>query len=347
MARVDREKLREVIAKIPLLTVERSHGERGTQSFRDLATVIMTVFDYVEPEQFPGVIIIFKCLDDSHRPIAEDNAVVIHNPAVLGQETQGDVVLQALSDGRLLLWKNMQVDIASVAAGAVVYRYQGRREFFFAGTSETEVEKVGQYASLYAIPAFSDVRQALEHYRTDMAKESSCKILEGVWADPKRLFLVNGPEDTMRDSLIQFLKITVRDAETRPEQNMNARRPVDIKVTFNFSPRIAVIEIKWIGVSIHNDGRIAVRYTDARARVGANQLVRYLNWNKQETPNHITRGYLVVFDARRRGLKKNAVAVSRPKGAYYRNREVKFNPRFDKTRSDFERPIRMFMEPVY
>jgi hypothetical protein len=346
MARIDREKLREVIAKLPLLAVQRCHGDRGTQSFRELATVIMTVFDYVEPEQLPGAIIIFKCLEDSHRPIAEEDAVVIRNPATLAQEITGNVVLQALSDGRLLLWRNVEIDIRAVAAIAVVYQYEGRREFFFAGETGTEVEKVGQYASLYAIPAFSDVREALEHYRTDMAKESSCKILENVWADSGRLFFVNRPEAIMRDSLIQFLKITVRDAETRPEQNMNARSPVDIKVTFNFSPRIAIIEIKWMGVSIHGNGRIAVRYSDSRARAGARQLVRYLNWNKKEAPHHLTRGYLVVFDARRRSLKQNSAAISPQRGAYYRNRDVQFNPRFDQIRADFEPPIRMFMEPV-
>jgi hypothetical protein len=347
MDNVDRDKLRGVIETTALIAVYRSHGEKGTRSFRDLARGIRTIFDHVDPEQFDGLIIAFRCLDDADRPIPEKKAIKVQNPAILGQEVAGDVVIQILADGRLLLWKGVSVDVQSMAASAVVYRYRKAEEHFYSGTTKTEIEKVGQYASLYSVPAFSDLRLALEHYRNDMAKESSCKILQRAWSDENRLFFVNRPESIMRDSLTQFLKISLRDAEVRPEQNMDETHPVDVKVTFTFTTRLAVIEIKWVGISICKTPRkITANYRDKRARVGARRLVDYLDWNRQQAPNRITRGYLVVFDARRRGLKKNTKRIDQLLGGYYRNRDLRFDPKFEELRDDFDPPIRMFVEPV-
>lgn len=347
MDNIDRGRLRDVIESTALIAVYRSHGRAGTQSFRILARGVRTIFDHVEPEQFTGIIVAFKCLNDMHRPISEKSAVVIGNPAVLAQEVAGNVAIQILADGRLLLWKSIKVNIRSIAKTAVVYRYERAKEHFFSGDLQTEVEKVGQYASLYAIPAFSDLRQALERYRTNMAAETSCTTLQKIWADKKRLFFINRPERTMRDSLTQFLKISLRDAEVRPEQNMDESHPVDVKVTFTFTTRLAVIEIKWVGTSIRKQPRkITANYRDKRAREGARRLADYLDWNRQQAPDRLTRGYLVVFDGRRRELKKRTQNIDKQRAEYYRSRDLQFDPKFEQLRDDFDPPIRMFMEPL-
>jgi hypothetical protein len=102
MGRINRAKLRRIVERTPLLTVQRSHGERGTESFRDLAVAITAIFDHVDPEEFSGMIIVFKCLDDSNRPIPETTARGITNPASLSQEVEGNVILQILADGRII-----------------------------------------------------------------------------------------------------------------------------------------------------------------------------------------------------------------------------------------------------
>lgn len=345
MDNVDPDKLRLVVEQDSTVAIYRQHGDRGTASFRVLAPALKAIFKYVEPESFGAIIVVFKTLEESSRPIDETTARTIVNPANLKQEIAGNTVIQVLSDGRLLLWSGLEIRPELLAKEAVVYKYYNRQEYFLAGTAQTEVAKVGQYASIYSVPAFSDLRLALERYKSDRAKETSCPILQGAWSDEKQLLFVQGPEKVMRDSLVEFLKISLRDAETRPEQNMGVSYPVDIKVTFSFSNRLALIEIKWLGSSIKPNGKLVSRH-DGRARSGAKQLADYLVKNRKQAPTHITRGYLVVFDGRRRRIKKNTKSINNADGGYFRHREIKFDPKYDEELDDFEIPIRMFMEAV-
>lgn len=345
MDNVDPEKMRRLVEKNSVVAIHRQHGDQGTASFRILAPALKTIFTYVDPESFGAIMIVFKTLDDSSRPIDEKLAKTIVNPANLKQEVAGNVIIQVLSDGRWLMWSDSRITPKALAKIAVVYRYHNRREHFLAGSAETEMPKVGQYASIYSVPAFSDLRLALERYRSDMAKETSCPILQDVWVDMKQLLFINGPEAFMRNSLLHFLNICVRGAESRPEQNMGVSYPVDIKVTFNFSNRLGLIEIKWLGSSIKPNGKL-VSYYDSRARNGAKQLADYLVKNRKQAPTHITRGCLVVFDGRRRKIKKNTKSINTADGGYYRHREIKFDPKYDEELPNFEPPIRMFMEPV-
>jgi hypothetical protein len=346
MDNIDPDKLREVIEGNALYAIYQSHGDAGTRNFRELSLVIKRVFHFVEPESLQGALVVFKCLDDSARPFPEHDAIIIVEPAALTGKVSGNIVIQALSDGRLLLWRNPVVDFRLLTIAAVVYRYDSRREQFLTQKGATDLVKVGTYTSVYSVPAFSDIRVALEHYRTQMASQSSCQILRDVWSDVNRLFFRSGPESIMRNSLLQFLKTTIRDADVRPEQNMDESHPVDVKASFNFSKRIAVVEIKWVGDSVHGTGKVSVRYRDSRANDGARQLAEYLDMNKQQAPNHLTRGYLVVFDGRRHGLKEGQSTISHADGGHYRQQDINFDPKYNEVRDDFDPPLRMFMEPI-
>jgi len=122
---------------------------------------------------------------------------------------------------------------------------------------------------------------------------------------------------------------------------------VDIKVVWKMENRTAIIEVKWIGKSFNlKTQKITASYADARAKQGAKQLAEYLEGHKQQASKEDTRGYLVVFDCRRKGLKPSTTEVDSVKGLYFQSREIEFNPKFHKTRKDFDEPIRMFMEPV-
>ena len=202
------------------------------------------------------------------------------------------------------------------------------------------------------MPTFFDLDRALRHYANGLARYSTCHILRAIWVDDKRLVLVNKPEQIMRRSLAQFLRCTLRDhelVEIREEQNVDETHPVNIKVTWSFSNRIAIIEIKWMGDSVHIGGlRLSTNYRDQRARDGAFQLAEYLENNRQHAPMHVTRGYLVVYDARRRGLHKRPVKqyLSRGNAIYYVDREIQFDPRYELIRDDFAPPVRIYLEPT-
>jgi hypothetical protein len=151
----------------------------------------------------------------------------------------------------------------------------------------------------------------------------------------------------MRRSLFKYLyDVLSGDAEIRPEQIVDESHPVDIKVTWTFANRLALIEIKWIGDSRQPDGSSATSYRDARARSGAKQLAEYLDANRQLTPTHHTKGYLVVFDARRAGLGEGVDIVSREQGLQFERQEVEYDPEYHKERRDFAKPLRFFVEPI-
>ena len=180
-----------------------------------------------------------------------------------------------------------------------------------------------------------------------MIKDSSCPTFNNVWHDEKRIYFKHAQEHIIRKSLTQYLKTTFRgDCEVRAEQNMDESHPVDIKITWSFSQRLALIEIKWLGTPC--DGlKVGKPYSEHRARDGAKQLSDYLDSNRNQSPYHITRGYLVVIDGRRRGINQHVThQVNRENAFYFESKEISYNPKYHELRNDFEEPIRMFAEPL-
>jgi hypothetical protein len=266
----------------------------------------------------------------------------------LRDHTDEGFVLEITASGARRLWGSLGIDVAALSQDAVVYVYEDGAEYFHAKGESKQVRNVYLGSqSLFAIPTFEDLREALIHYRRHLVRTSRCAVFRTAWFDQNRLFYKGGPEATIRRSLELCLVSTLRgNAEVRPEQNVDESHPVDIRVTFQLSNRVALLEIKWLGKSKHLDGTLATEYTEARAREGATQLADYLDANRQYAPAQPTRGYLVVVDGRRRGLTDGSETVSTEDGFHYADQEIAFDPEYHKTRQDFEEPIRMFSEPV-
>lgn len=329
--------------------VAREHGSLGEAAMRMIIETLREMYGKaVDPEICKGPIVVFKTLRSDVWPLPVELARELSDLAVLSQDVEGAFALQILDNGRYLLWNTTGADVLLLSEFAVVYVYEGSNERFFANRVCGEVKKIVPTApSMFSQPTFSELKDALEEYRTRMIRHSSCIIFRKAWYDQNRLFFVNAPEHVMRDSLTLFLKSHLRATiEVRPEQNMDESHPVDIKVTWIGYNRIAVIEIKWLGKSKNEAGKIVNEYGPARAKEGARQLAEYLNMNLQQAPLHVTKGYLVILDGRRYGTNESTVSLDREHGLRYRDQEVDFNPKFDKIRSDFEVPIRMFAEPL-
>ena len=265
------------------------------------------------------------------------------------QLAKNNFVIQVLDNDNFYLWDNTKLDIQELAKEAIVYKYLQRKEYLFAKDSQQEILKPdNNYSSAFSIPTFSDLRDALHYYKVHMVRKCSCLLLTPVWYDKNRLFLKNAQEHNMRDSLAQFLKSTMRatSVEVRPEQTVDTSHPVDIKVTWTFTNRLALIEIKWLGTPKYEDGHLGSPYGEPRARAGAKQLAEYLDANVIQAPGYNTKGYLVIIDGRRTKLKENSTEINFEEGFYYSAKKIKFNPEYHKQRSDFEEPICMFVEPI-
>lgn len=323
------------------------HGDPGLHALRKLLGVIRDVYGFIDPETYGGQLVIFKALDESQEVLPRSAATQLSAIKDVAQYAVGDCAIEILDGGQIFVWAAATLNIKQIAVKAIAYTYKARVESFHAGGKTSQVEKIViGCASNFAIPTFDDLREALERYRSDMVRHSSCPIFATVWYEPERLFFKSKQEKTMRNSLLHYLKSRVRGGvEVRPEQIVDSTHPVDIKVTWFLSNRIALIEIKWLGKS-RNRSRITSQHSQARALRGAKQLADYLDKNKVQAPIHKTRGYLVVIDGRRAKLAKRTKHLDTAAGMKYATLEITYNPKHHESRDDFEIPIRMFAEPV-
>ena len=336
----------KIVEELYLPMVWEQHGPVGIDLLKDILQAINTLYRYVEPGSCQGPIIVFKTVNETERPIDIEEAIEVREICAACHDLGGAFTIQLLDSGQVYIWKNIKPSIPDLAAGAIVYEYADRTDYFYAKGKKKRVRKPNSnVASAFAVPTFGNLESALDHYKVTFVRHSSCPILEEIWYEQNRIFLRPAPETKMRRSLTHFLKATLRDAETRPEQNVDERHPIDIKVTWGLSNRIALIEIKWLGTPKYPDGHLGQMYTDSRAREGAQQLSDYLDANRASAPAHISKGYLVVLDARRANLRRETISVSLSQGLQYLDKEIKYSPAFHQLRDDFAPPIRMFVEP--
>lgn len=327
------------------LAIEQ-HGEAGGRAIRLVMSALIEIYQYVELERLEGPLVVFRQIDNSAPQLAGSPRNLV-SLADLQYEAPRGVNVEVMGSGQHRLWPSAQVDYGALSRRAVVYVWDGVDSVFAGGSVRRRSSPPG-LRSWFQRPAFDDLKGALSWYRERLIRRSRCNVFRCVWFDQKQLFLKAGPETCMRRSLEQHLVSALRDAdvEVRPEQVVDETHPVDIRVTFQFSNRVALIEIKWMGKSKRPNGSLAKRYSESRGKEGAKQLADYLDRNRRRAPTTPTMGYLVVIDARRRGLAKESTSVTVPKGFYYATREIQFDPAYHDIRDDFAEPFRMFTEPI-
>lgn len=338
MAMYDPQRLAHFAKQHYLLNIYKTHGDRGVEIYHRMISSIQEIHQHMDLQVIPETAVLFSALDDGCVPFRRDEAIEVSSLDLLAKKVQSDrpFTIQFLASGGVLLWNNFLPDVHSLSNEAVVYTYTRTAELFHAGGRSEPFPRVWSCGtSTLAVPTFTCLREALEYYARKAARHSSCPTLEKVWHDDGRMFLANKPESKMRDSLAYFIDIHLRNVSVNREQNVDETKPVDIKVTWVLDRKAALIEIKWMGKSVDASGRVTTQYSESRARDGAKQLDDYLELHERNNTLRTTRGYLVVFDARR--------ATHDP--MQYEFIEVTYDPRYDRIRKDFEPPVRMFMEP--
>jgi hypothetical protein len=318
-------------------------GEAGLAAIFDVMKSVKELFRHVEPERVTGRVIVFRRIPgespDIQPPPASFSAL---------SDTSVDLIFEVASDGRCYR-SSFTGAIEELAATAVVYHYNNSREEFLAGAQRKPVLQLDLSApSQFSIPTLSTLREALQLYAVESVRESTCHVFEQTWKDANRIFFIPGPEKLMRRSLTQFLRNRLGgDHDVWPEQNVNEKNPVDIQVAPRFSNnRLMIIEIKWLGDSLTDDGRITVRHRNARAQEGADQLADYLDEQRRFAPSRVTHGYYVIIDGRRAKLRPDTVSLSHEDGLHFENVEIPFAPARHVDRDDFDPPYRMFARPV-
>ena len=140
----------------------------------------------------------------------------------------------------------------------------------------------------------------------------------------------------------------LRGVEVVREYNLNASKPVDIRVKWMEANKSALIELKWTGKSINNKGTISTNYTDSRVVEGLIQLKEYMDIDCTDTPNIISKAYLVVIDGRRRNTKETTKKINSEDGLFYENIDYKIpqENRYYERIKKIESPFRMFAKPI-
>lgn len=161
---------------------------------------------------------------------------------------------------------------------------------------------------------------------------------------------MNHPEKIMRSSLAQHLRSSLRDLKVvrvNEEQNQSETEPVDIEVSWGFTTHIALLEIKWLGKCLKSSGDELAAYThsESRAREGVPQLEGYIDEAHERNPGYEIRGYLVVFDGRRKGVRKWLPGeVSAADAWHYKECDIDYGETIP-DRNDFRVPVRLYLEP--
>jgi hypothetical protein len=322
-------------------------GADGLHAMRALLEVVNEVHRHLAYELWTDGFTIFSALDPDALLVDPSGSVVL-TPEDLVQRIDRGATIQVLPAGRLRVWFRV-VDPLTIGNDAVVYYFRNADYLVLGGALEPVPNSSG-FPSVFGLPTFVELQDALSCYGRRLARRSGCYVLQACWFDDQHHLLKNKPETTMRQSLAQHLRSSLRAheiVEVREEQNVDETHPVDIKVTWSLTNRLALIEIKWLGDSVNAEGAaISTQYREARANEGSRQLADYLDRNKSRAPEHVTRGYLVVFDARRRGLTGVGSVISAEDALYYANQEIVFDVKRETERSDFHAPIRFYLEPA-
>jgi hypothetical protein len=343
---LDQSILKEIASELFVPQIYEAYGPQGTSELTAIMDFLPQLFERISLELLRGRIVVFRALPTSGIiPRPTENPVAHRTLQQLAPDVRGGAVIEVHSSGEYRLWHPPTLDEVSLSQACIVYQYENYQECFIIRGAPKRIKNPNPIQpSLFARPTFGSLKEALLHYKQRI-RTCSCTIFSDSWLDPNRLFFKTYAEKIMRLSLHQHLQTSMRDAEVRPEQIVDETHPADLKVTWHFTTRLALIEIKWLGKSRDGD-HITAEYYDARAKEGAKQLAEYLDSNRSQTPYHQTRGYLVVVDGRRRGLNERSTTVNRRDGFFYEVKEIEFDPQYHVVREDFEEPLRMFVEPI-
>lgn len=345
MTKIDLAKLRTLNENLYTSATQRAFGDEGLQALAELVAGIVQIYRRIDPGLRGAPLVLFVAVGTSP-PNLGGIPRRVRAIANLGDEIDGACTIRVNADNSLDVYQFDPAALTSLSQVAVVYRHHQNVEKFVIGGNEYQlINPVIGFGSVFCKPTFGNLADALDTYRSKAAAHSSCEVLKGAWHEPARLFLRSKPEHIMRKSLVQYLSNVLDDAEVRPEQNVDETHPVDIKVSFSLTDLRAIIEIKWLGDSVDETGKMTTHYSQARAVAGAQQLAEYMDSSHEWGPGVKTRGYLVVFDARRKGLSQGITTLSHSDATHFKDNDITYSPDHSTIRTDFAPPVRMYMYP--
>lgn len=300
---------------------------------------ITAIYKYIEPSHINGKLIVYRCYTNIGS--LEENVSRIYNMDDLTHISNNDITIESRQEQLYLIPKSETIKDKDTLA----YCYEKNHEYFIVNGMQIEIPHTIECSSIYALQ-YADLNDALKRYANERISTSNCEVFKKCWLDTNRIFFNPAPEEQMQISLKEFLSSALRGVEVVREYNLGASKPVDIRVKWTEANKSALIELKWLGKS--KNGNNLTVYTDSRANDGSKQLKEYLDMDNTDTPNIISKAYLVVIDGRRRNTNENTSIINSEDGLYYENQEINFSDehKYFERLKNFAPPIRMFAKPI-
>lgn len=343
---INKQLMARLAAADPAAAIELHYGADGMAALRLLARGLEQIGEQLAFEMLGGGLTIIAALEPGSVLLPADRSSRVR-PEQLPTLVDGTATIQVLEDELLLMRE--EADCVVLADRAVVYRFDGGDHFVIDG-GLWAVENTTSFPSRWRVPTFFDLADSLQHYQTAVSPTCRCPHLRSAWHDaPRRWIFKNKPEEVLQDSVEQHVINSLRlgRTEIRREQPIQGKKPPDIKITWSGTNRLAFIEVKWMGASVHeSEPRISWRPDEAEANKGAKQLADYLDENSTEAPEHQTMGFLVVFDGRRKDIEYDTTTLTREQAMWFATRDIPFEPDFASLRHDFADPLRCFLAPL-
>lgn len=311
----------------------------------ELIKAITAIYRNIEPSHLNGKLIIYKRLVDNEL-LPRKAESIVYNMDELTHLNTPTIVIESYNE-QLYLWNNIDDTSFLDDESTVFYCYENGSEHFYVNKQRIDIPHSFNCSSIYALHYFY-LNEALAQYKTEKISTSNCTLFKECWNDNNRIFFKPAPEGQMQISLKEFLSNALRGVEVVREYNLNASKPVDIRVKWNEANKSALIELKWLGKSKNNSNNRISTCSDSRANDGSKQLKEYLDMDNTDNPNIISKAYLVVIDGRREGTNENTTTIDSTNGLFYENQEINFSDehKYFERLKNFAQPIRMFAKPI-
>lgn len=337
------ETLIRVLQKQFILKIDDSYSSEAIDVFKFFVTQLKKLYKSIDICQYESIMAFvgnYAEYQTSCKTMSMDN---IHSVSTKR------LILEFVDEDTINLVQTDHFDATVLSEKTFVYRWSSNDkhadQFYIKGILHAfSDEETPSEGSFFAVRTYNDLDEALINYRDNVALSCKGKYLSESMNEA-RLFFYPAPEKKLQKDLEYYLGIRLRHCTVKREHIVDDSHPVDIIVTWQGTSHIALIEIKWVGKSLNDEGEIGVEYADGRANDGASQLVNYIDNNGDTYSHHVTVGYLAVFDLRRKENKDpRAVKMSREKANYYKEREISYSPQYETLRTDFKKPYRFFIK---
>jgi hypothetical protein len=336
----------DYLLRIFMKTKDSTH----TTLTKELIKFISNIYRIIEPSHIKGKVIAFYCLTDEIF-IKSEVGADFYDTGVLNYSFDSAIFQLFQRKNMPLIYQNLSDETINALFSdphLVTYFYCDGNESIFVNGEEVKIINKYSCPSIFALQ-YHFLNEVLLRYKNERIRKISCEHFRKCWADGRFIYFINKPEDSIQLSLSEYLKNSLRGVDVVREYNLNAAKPVDVRVYWREANRAALIEVKLMGRSLKANGEInTYEYGNERANNGMVQIKEYIELVEKDSPSVINKGYLVVIDGRRNGINPKINSISIANGYFFENSELVIDEgnKYHLTHSNIEKPIRMFAEPI-